>query len=66
LRLNERSVTAAPEGEKDSDLAYRFESLFRRQPTVAELERFRLSRVGLVLRLPGRTRRRAAYFVANC
>lgn len=44
----------------------RFELLFRRSPTAAELDRFNRSHDWLLLRMPARARRRAARLIVSC
>jgi len=49
----------------DRQLVDRFTQLFHRRPNAEELLLFRFAEARLHLRLPGRTRRRAAGFIAT-
>jgi hypothetical protein len=56
--LSPREAAAARESA-------RFELIFQRPPTTAELARFRRSRSGSVLRLPRSVKRRAALLITR-
>lgn len=58
----EPSEPTDPAGPADRE---RFELLFHRSPTPAELARFHRSHERLTLRLPARARRRAARIIAS-
>lgn len=49
----------------DDEMAARFAQLFHREPTAAELRRFRIADARVQLRIPRQVRRRIARLIAT-